>query len=103
MKRYQIWAVVLIMLTISVGSQAVLAQAANGHKVTMQEEAKVAVVNSLCPIMGTEIDSKNVPADLTRDFMEQKVGFCCTSCLAKWDKLSSAEKGEKLAAVKDKM
>ncbi len=96
MKRYQFLAVVLIMMAISVGSQAVLAQSDSG-------QAKIAVVNNLCPIMGTEIDSKNVPVDLTREFMHQKVGFCCTSCLAKWGKLGETEKGEKLAAVKDKM
>lgn len=104
MKRYQMLALLLVMVIMSVGSQAVMAQDSHDHKSMMGEKEKVAVVNNLCPIMKTEIDSEKVPAELTRDFMDQKVGFCCTSCLAKWDELNATEKAEKLkAVVSDKM
>ena len=103
MKRYQMLSVLLVMVILSVGSQAILAESDN-DKGMKHEQESLAVVNNLCPIMGTEIDSENVSADLTRLFKEQKVGFCCTSCLAKWDELGSEEKAEKLeAAVSDKM
>ena len=102
MKRYQILAVVLLIFAMSVGSQMLLAQGDNGHKVMKQEQGKKEVVNSHCPIMGTEIDAENVSADLTRDFKQLKVGFCCTGCLAKWDNLSDGDKTEKLEAVTDK-
>ena len=54
------------------------------------------VVNSRCPIMGTKLDVDRVPADLTREFKGQKIGFCCPSCPPAWDKLSDADKEAKL-------
>jgi len=57
------------------------------------------VVNKTCPIMGSKIDPDNVPANLTRVYKDQTVGFCCTMCPPQWDKLSDAEKSTKLAAA----
>lgn len=54
------------------------------------------VINARCPIMGTKIDPNNVPANLTREFKGQEVGFCCGSCPPAWDKLSDQQKQEKL-------
>ena len=99
MKRYQMLALLLVMVMMSVGSQAVLAQDSHKHKSMVTAQDTVAVVNNLCPIMKSEIDSEKVPAELTRDFMDHKVGFCCTSCLAKWDELNATEKEQKLEAV----
>jgi hypothetical protein len=56
-------------------------------------------VNTVCPIEGGKVDPAKVPAELTREFKGQKVGFCCPDCLPVWDKLSDAEKEAKLAAV----
>lgn len=96
------WAVAILILSLSLGSQLALASGDNGNKTTTQEHEKVKVVNNHCPVMGSEIDSKNVPVDLTRDFMGQKVGFCCSGCPGEWDKLSDNEKKEKLEAATDK-
>ena len=59
----------------------------------------VAVVNATCPIMNSDIDSNNVPAELTRTFKGQTVGFCCAGCPAAWDKLTDENKQAKLDAA----
>ena len=60
----------------------------------------VATVNAKCPMpMGGKFDRTKVTTDLVRDFNGKKVGFCCAMCLPMWDKLSDAEKTEKLAAA----
>jgi len=60
------------------------------------QAAAEGVVNDHCPIMGTKIDPAKVPANLTREFKGQKVGFCCAPCIDAWDKLTDAQKDEKL-------
>lgn len=57
------------------------------------------VVNTICPIEGGKVDPAKVPAELTREFKGQKVGFCCAMCPPQWDKLSDADKAAKLAAA----
>ena len=57
------------------------------------------VINARCPIMGTALDRDKVPAELTRAFRGQKIGFCCAGCPAAWDKLADAEKAAKLEAA----
>jgi hypothetical protein len=57
------------------------------------------VVNSVCPITGNKIDPYTVPDELTREFRGKKVGFCSSSCLPAWDKLSSRQKQQKLDAA----
>jgi len=64
-----------------------------------QQEAAAKVVNDRCPMMGTKIDPEKVPANLTRTYKGQKVGFCCGGCPTAWDMLSDAEKDAKLAKV----
>ena len=59
------------------------------------------VVNTTCPIMGKQIDPADVPATLTREWNGQTVGFCCAACPAAWDKLSDAEKKQKLMEPMD--
>lgn len=94
MKRHHLWATLLLVVALSLSTPALLAAGDNGAKASNGE--KVAVVNSHCPVMGTEIDAKNVSADLVREFGESKVGFCCAGCLGKWDQMSDSEKSEKL-------
>jgi len=62
---------------------------------------KGGIVNARCPIMGTQLDPAKVPAELTREFRGQKVGFCCGGCPAAWDKLTDQDKQAKLDAAKD--
>jgi len=91
------------ILTVACLSLAVLVLATGCPEKEEQEpevtKPGVKVVNSHCPIMGTELDSDNVPADLTREFLGEKIGFCCAECLPKWDELSEMEKAEKLDEV----
>ena len=60
---------------------------------------KVAVVNTTCPIMGSKLSPDGVVPQLTRQFQDKTVGFCCSDCLETWDKLTDEQKAAKLAAV----
>ncbi len=51
--------------------------------------AKVAVVNTVCPIGGDEFGKS--PSD-TRTVNGTSIGFCCDHCSAKFDKMTDAEK-----------
>jgi hypothetical protein len=66
---------------------------------TMLDMGKRRIANARCPIMGTKLDPEKVSPDLTRRYMGRKVGFCCAGCPQQWDKLSSAEKDERLEKV----
>ena len=57
-------------------------------------------VNNRCPIMGSPINPEKVTKILVRDYMGQKVAFCCDGCPSMWDKLTDAQKQTKLAKVK---
>ncbi len=57
-------------------------------------------VNNRCPIMGLPINPEKVIKNLVRDYMGQKVAFCCVGCPSTWDKLPNAQKQAKLAKVK---
>jgi hypothetical protein len=63
--------------------------------------ADAPVCNMRCPIMGTKIDPTKVPENLTREYKNKKVGFCCAGCLEAWDKLTDEEKDAKLKAAKE--
>jgi uncharacterized ParB-like nuclease family protein len=58
-----------------------------------------APVNTKCPIMGGKVDPAKTPAELTRQFQGQTVGFCCGGCPAAWDRLSDDQKAAKLAKL----
>ena len=96
MKNKRFLTVLMLVLVLGVGSPLALAA---GSSTNSTDQGKVKVVNKSCPIMGTDLDSSGVAENLTREFEGQRVGFCCTSCLAKWDKLGTPEKEAKLAAV----
>jgi len=64
-----------------------------------KDAGKVAVVNAKCPMMGNKINQAAMAPDMTRDYNGQKVGFCCPSCMPKWDALSEEDKEAKLAAA----
>ncbi len=57
-------------------------------------------VNNRCPMMGSPINPEKVTKNLVRDYMGQKVAFCCAGCPSMWDKLNSAQKQSKLVRVK---
>jgi len=59
-----------------------------------------AFINTKCPIMGGKIDPAKVTPALTREYKGQKIAFCCSDCPAAWDKLTDAQKDEKLKEAK---
>lgn len=69
------------------------------HQAKAETAEKPAVVNAKCPIMGNKIDAAKVPTNLYRVHNGKGVGFCCGGCPVAWDKLSDAEKAEKLKAA----
>lgn len=70
------------------------------QKSTKQYLEKAPVANTKCPISGKAIARTNVPAEWTRMYKGQKVGFCCAACPVAWGKLSDAEKNKKLEKVR---
>lgn len=56
--------------------------------------AGATVVNAHCPIMGGHVTQDGG----TANWDGKLVGFCCPSCIPKWEELSDAEKADKLAA-----
>ncbi|MHC4243916.1 MAG: hypothetical protein ACYSU4_16045 [Planctomycetota bacterium] len=59
--------------------------------------------NNRCPIMGSPIDPAKVTKNLIRDYMDQKVAFCCAGCLSTWDKLTDIQRQAKLSKMKHSM
>lgn len=59
--------------------------------------------NNRCPIMGSPINPEKVATNLIRDYKGQKVAFCCAGCPSMWDKLTDAQKQDKLAKVKPEL
>ena len=45
-----------------------------------------AAMNTVCPLSGMAIDE-----DVTRDFGDAKVAFCCNNCATKWDGMTDAD------------
>ncbi len=70
------------------------------QKSNKQYLEKAPVANAKCPISGKAIARADVPAEWTRMYKGQKVGFCSTACPAAWGELSDAEKNEKLEKVR---
>jgi hypothetical protein len=83
----------LAELTKAVNMLATIREALGKH-------VKPQLANSRCPIMGSAINPDSVTANLTRDYKDQKIGFCCGGCPSAWDKLTDAEKQAKLSSVK---
>ncbi|MBT3199316.1 MAG: hypothetical protein HN350_05320 [Phycisphaerales bacterium] len=75
------------------------AGAGDGGGGAAKPSTTVATVNNKCPLMGSLFNNAKVAPDLVREFEGKKIGFCCAGCPEKWDKLSDADKVEKLASV----
>jgi hypothetical protein len=56
--------------------------------------SSAATVNQKCPM-----SNEDVAAECTTSFDGQTVGFCCDTCLGKFQKLSTDEKRAKLTAA----
>ncbi|MFZ9092102.1 MAG: hypothetical protein ACO3FE_18665 [Planctomycetaceae bacterium] len=57
----------------------------------------VEVANTVCPIMGNEIDLTSLNEDTLVEWNGKKVAFCCPPCNEKWVALTDDERAEKLA------
>ena len=79
------------------GSLCIAGCSETGVEVSTSTASASEFVNTVCPIMGNQIDPKEVDASLVKDFNGKKVAFCCPPCLEEWDELTDAEKGEKLS------
>ncbi len=56
--------------------------------------ATTASINKTCPISG-----RPVSAGSTVSYGDKTVGFCCGSCLSKWNAMTDADKTSKLAGA----
>ncbi|MFM9994979.1 MAG: hypothetical protein ACKVU4_04170 [Phycisphaerales bacterium] len=64
-------------------------------------DATVATINSMCPIGGDPFDNTKVNASMTRTWKGANIGFCCESCISKYDKMDDAGKSRILALAKE--
>ncbi len=64
---------------------------------TEAAEPAVEVANTVCPIMGNEIDLTAVSAETLVEWNGKKVAFCCPPCNDEWVKLTDAERADRLA------
>jgi RND family efflux transporter MFP subunit len=78
------------------GTPAASAAAPSAAATTAAPAGEFPFINHRCPIMGTNIDPAQVTPALTRDYKGHKVAFCCNGCPDQWDKLTDAERDEKL-------
>lgn len=53
-----------------------------------KDTAAPAMLCNVCVVSGEPLEA-DAP---TSDYMEGKVGFCCTKCQRKWDGMSDADK-----------
>jgi len=62
--------------------------------------ARVTVVNTVCPLSGEDLGSKDHTADVVRTYNGENVGFCCDGCGKKFDKMSDEKKAATLTSAK---
>jgi len=66
---------------------------------TLGTHVKPQFANNRCPIMGSPINPEKVAKNLVRDYMGQKVAFCCAGCPSTWDKLAEIQKQIRLSKM----
>jgi hypothetical protein len=60
----------------------------------------VQVVNSMCPIGSHEWDGTRTRAEgWTREWNGSRIGFCCLTCVRKFDAMTDEQKAQVLAAA----
>jgi hypothetical protein len=87
------WAAALILTLAAAGC-------ASKSQPAAAEDAAVTTINSVCPIAGDEFDSTNVDPSHMRAWKGQKIGFCCSNCYKKFDKMTDTEKDQVLARAR---
>ncbi|MBN1436245.1 MAG: YtxH domain-containing protein [Sedimentisphaerales bacterium] len=57
-------------------------------------------INTHCPMMPhNAIDPETVTDDCVREYHGQRIAFCCTDCVARWDEIADEEKDQLLSSV----
>ena len=51
--------------------------------------------------MHSPIDPEAVTDDLVREYHGQRVAFCCSQCVVRWDQITDEEKDELLSALEE--
>ncbi|MBN1436819.1 MAG: hypothetical protein JW936_07070 [Sedimentisphaerales bacterium] len=65
-------------------------------------ESESAFINTRCPIMPQHaIDPESVTEDRVREYHGQRVAFCCSQCVERWDQITDEEKDELLSSVQE--
>jgi hypothetical protein len=72
--------------------------AAMATATTAAATSAIQIVNTKCPIMGNDVNAKELTAENVREWNGKKVGFCCPPCIEEWEAMSDTEKAEKLAS-----
>jgi hypothetical protein len=67
----------------------------SGEKKDTKAMASTKAVNTMCVVNPHD----EVDPSVTADYKGQKVGFCCSKCKAKWDKMSDADKAAMFKAA----
>lgn len=80
-----------LFTTFAVTAMLLLGSCASTHT-----DPAPAGINAKCPISGEAIEADSP----TADFHGQKVAFCCSNCIKKWDAMSDADRQAKLDAMK---
>ncbi len=57
-----------------------------------EEHAALTTINTICPIGGDEFEATGHEASLVRTYKGKNIGFCCSNCVNKFDKMADAEK-----------
>src|SRR5437763_1533953 len=81
-----------LVLACAVGALTAPGCAHNKDSKGTMAAASTKPINTMC-VMNPD---DQVDPDVTSDYKGQKVGFCCSKCKAKFDKMSDADKDAKL-------
>ena len=79
MKRFALGAAAAVSLLFS---------ACQSTSTAAADPAGEATVNAVCPI----VPAHDVDPAVTVDYRGNKVGFCCSNCIGKWEALDDAGK-----------
>jgi len=77
------------LVLLSACAQPIVESAPEVGLAAVQESA---IMNEICPIMGTEVDP-----ELSLAYGEARVAFCCGGCVKKWGRMSEEERAAAMA------
>lgn len=80
-------------------AKATAAAKAEDAKCTEPKAGTITSVNKVCVINPAHPVDPSAPS---AEWNGKKIGFCCAGCVAKWNKMTDAQKSTALAAVNSK-